>query len=95
MTDLMAGEGIAVESFPTWNLRKVVLALVRSDLFIMERMGFGDAVFDWRDLQAEVIQTALRQLWPRRDMIGKQMREVAKSFRALAWKNAEILAPYL
>lgn len=36
MTDLMAGEGFTVESFPTWNLRRVILALVRSDLYIME-----------------------------------------------------------
>lgn len=61
----------------------------------MDRMGFGDAVFDWRELQAEHLEGALQRLWSRRDVIGKEMQEAARTFRALAWKNAEILAPYL
>jgi polysaccharide pyruvyl transferase WcaK-like protein len=61
----------------------------------MQRMGFGDAVFDWRDLEPERLEASLRQLWSRRDVVGKEMQAAARSFRALAWRNAEILAPYL
>lgn len=61
----------------------------------MERLGYGQYVFDWKNLRYEELAARVREAWLSRNLIRNQMKSKANEFRELAWKNAEIMNEFM
>jgi polysaccharide pyruvyl transferase WcaK-like protein len=61
----------------------------------MKRVGLDEFVVDWRDISYPKLAGIIDDLWRGGDRVKARMDQRATEFRALAWRNAEILAEYI
>ena len=61
----------------------------------MERLGFGQYVFDWKNLTYKELAAKFEGVWLSRNLIKNHMKSKVEEFRALAWENADIINKFM
>ena len=61
----------------------------------MRRIGMERHVHDWKHLTYEKLVKDLEEVWTGRNQFREDMKQKAGAFRAMAWKNSELLSQYI
>jgi polysaccharide pyruvyl transferase WcaK-like protein len=61
----------------------------------MDRIGFGQYVFDWKNLKYEELAVKAKEIWQSRNSIKESMKVKVKEFREMAWENAKMIDTFI